>query len=114
MASTADAVSDSTQNDENQQRDTESLQEFADRDWSISTLLTGRKEKRWLSDSGELYIEKTGCWEDTDREYQVKYREGRFGPSDRLEYGEFNDFENAVEYAEMITEGKADLEETRP
>jgi len=113
MASTADAVSDSTQTNQNQQSNTESLQEFADRDWSISTLLTGRKEKRWLSDSGELYIEKTGDWEDTDKGYQVKYREGRFGPSDQLQYGEFDDLENAVEYAEIITEGKADLEKLR-
>ncbi|MFB6241589.1 MAG: hypothetical protein ABEJ36_02185 [Candidatus Nanosalina sp.] len=91
---------------------TQTLQEFAERDWSASTLLTGRKQKRWLAeDYSELYVEEAGDWMDTDAEYKVKYRDGRLGPSDL--YAEFDDLEEAVEYAEQLIEGETDLEELR-
>lgn len=112
MASTANAGSDSTQTEENSRSDT-SLQEFAEQDWTVSTILTGRKEKRWLSDASELYIEETGDWQDTDKDFQVRYREGRLGPSEQLQYGEFNDLDNAVKYAELIVEGRGSLGELK-
>lgn len=110
MASNAQSeTSTQTQNS-----DTQTLQEFAERDWSTASMLTGRKEKRWLADDySELYIEETEDWMETEAEYQVKYREGRLGPSDLLEYGEFDDLDQAVEYAELVIEGEADLEELR-
>jgi hypothetical protein len=94
--------------------DEQTLQEFAERNWSTASMLTGRKERRWLADDySEIYVEETGDWMDTEADYQVKYREGRLGPSDLLEYGEFDDLEDAVEYAELVIDGEADLEELR-
>lgn len=107
------AFKSSQENSENPQSETQSLQEFA-RDWKPG-ILTGRKKYRRIADDySEIFIEKTGDWHDTNAEYQVKYREGRLGPSDKLKYGEFDKLGEAVEYTELITEEKAELEEIIP
>lgn len=104
MASTAENF-DSTTTQENP--------DYSERNWKPG-LLYGRKEERWLADdASELYIEEVQDWMDRDAEYLAKYREGRFGPSDHLEYGEFDDLDDAVEYIEVIMNGDADLEELR-
>lgn len=110
MASTPEKVPDSKQTDEKSQSDAPTLMEFAEQDWSESTILTGRKRKRLLSDSGELYVEETGDWHDTDSEYIVQHREGRFAPSTRIQYGEsngeFDDLDEAEQYAQALTQGQ--------
>ena len=91
----------------------ETLLGFAEGDWRPG-MTYGRKEEKWLqADASELWIEEAGDWADADTEYLVKYREGRLGPSDRLEYGEFDDLEEAVEYAEMIVEGGVEVEDLK-
>lgn len=87
--------------------------EFADRGWNPGMLFGRKRFRRIADDYSELYIEETGDWEETEKNFQVKYREGRLGPSDKLEYGEFDELENAVEYAELILNGEADIEELR-
>ena len=110
LASTHEEVQSSTQTKGKSRSDTPSLMEFAEQDWSESTILTGRKEKRMISDSGELYVEETGDQHDTDSEYIVQHREGRFGPSTRVTYGEsngeFDDFNEAEQYAQNLTQGQ--------
>lgn len=114
MASTPETVETSVdEKPRTEESEETTLLGFATDDWRPANAY-GRKEERWLSgDASEIYIEETGDWEDTDAEYLVKYREGRLGPSDQLEYGEFDELENAVEYAEIILDGEADLEELR-
>ena len=110
LASTPETVPDSKQNDEKSQSDAPTLMEFAEQGWSESTILTGRKRKRLLSSSGELYVEETGDWHDTDSEYIVQHREGRFGPSTQIQYGpsngEFDDLDEAEQYAQDLTQGQ--------
>lgn len=107
MASRPEHDSDS------QVKSEETLLGFAEYEWRPG-MAYGRKKQRWLQgDASELYIEETESWMDTDAEYLLKYREGRFGPSDRLEYGEFEDLDEAIEYAEMIVDGRVEIQDLR-
>lgn len=70
---------------------------FYDKTWKPG-LLYGRKQKRLLSeDYDEVYVEDLNRLPD-EVGYAVKYREGRFGPSETLK--EFEDEETALEFVE--------------
>lgn len=69
----------------------------------------GRKEARWILDHGELYIRDNLDIDDYS-DYTVEYRSGRFG-TETLPYSKFDDFGEAVEYAELIVEDKVEVEE---
>jgi len=74
----------------------------------------GWREERWLNeDSGELSIQEVQDWMETDAEYRVMYREGRFGASEELQNGEFDELNEAEQYLEQIIEGEKYLEELR-
>ncbi|MFB6203307.1 MAG: hypothetical protein ABEK01_02345 [Candidatus Nanohaloarchaea archaeon] len=82
------------------------------RGWSFGMLTAEGKEARRIADDlGELYIQETREWEDREHEYEVRYREGRLGPGETLRYGEFDDLARAHEYAELVREGEAEVED---
>jgi|APHM01.1.fsa_nt_gi hypothetical protein len=116
MDSTAESALETSETDgklsQNSGRDVQNP-ETSERNWKLGMDYSW-KEERWLTDdSSELYIADVQEWMETDGEYAVKYREGRFGPSDNLKYGEFDDLEDALEYAEVILQGEAELEQLR-
>ena len=116
MASTANTASEASEitGKSSQTREEDILNpETSERNWKPG-MDYSRKEERWLADdASELYIEEVQYWMETDADYCVKYREGRFGPSDELKYGEFDELDEALEYAELILQGEAELEELR-
>lgn len=65
----------------------------------------GYKEKRWLNGFNELWVEEN------ENIYEVNYREGRFGPSSQLNYSEFDDLNQALEYASLIVDGEVNINE---
>ncbi|MFB6208267.1 MAG: hypothetical protein ABEJ69_02875 [Candidatus Nanohaloarchaea archaeon] len=93
-----------------QQTISETVQNPDTHDWSSPPYLTGRREASRLDGYGELYIENVDDF--LDASYRVKYRKGRFGPAE-LPYNEFDDLEDAHEYAALILSGRVDLEELR-
>lgn len=77
--------------------------------WSDSAFLPGRKVDAWMDGEGELFVWDTEDL-DIEEDYQVKYREGRFG-GQVLPYGEFDELEEAFEYAELILQGETEIDE---
>lgn len=72
-------------------------EELYDNEWKPG-MLYGRKVARWLNkEYGEVYVEDLEKLPDEEG-YAVKYREGRFGPSEELE--SFEDEEAALEFVE--------------
>lgn len=116
MASTANTASETSETTGKSRQTHEGIESesgISERNWKPGMDYSW-KEERWLADdSSELYIEDVQDWMETDADYRVKYREGRFGPSDELKYGEFDELDEALEYAELILQGEAELEELR-
>ncbi len=116
MASTANTASETSETTGKSRQTHEGIESesgILERNWKPG-MDYSRKEERWLADdASELYIEDVQDWMETDADYRVKYREGRFGPSDELKYGEFDELGEALEYAELILQGEAELEKLR-
>ena len=94
-----------------QKSQTTDQSEPSDQEWKPAMEYSW-KEERWLNDnSSELFIQEVQEWMDTDSEYRVMHREGRFGASEELQYGEFDDLNEAEDYLQEIIYGEEDLED---
>ncbi|MFB6217036.1 MAG: hypothetical protein ABEJ72_08740, partial [Candidatus Aenigmatarchaeota archaeon] len=76
--------------------------------WSESPYPVVRQEGCWINGGGAMTVENIEGL-DTEPDYVLKYREGRFNPS-IVEGGEFDERERAMEFAQGIVNGDWQLD----